>query len=204
MLSQGGDGAFQVHGVPKCDGGDDQVESAGTLALIFEAAVAHFPLAIEEDGAGESVPGLAFVEPDLHTSAQLRVSHPFQHKEGALDTPDFAKRCVETVLSRVACEFADNERGGHRPISDGSGEAQDLLPLRFNQQKVELAPNKRSESRMIALLPRYIEPLVGKVTNARCEAKAQKMAECKDVVGKTARIGVVLLDSQIGLMVEPR
>lgn len=37
---------------------------------------------------------------------------------------------------------------------------------------------------MIALLARYIEPLVGQVTNTRCEAKSQKMAECKDVIGK--------------------
>lgn len=55
---------------------------------------------------------------------------------------------------------------------------------------------------MIALLPRHIEPLVGQVTNTRCEAEAQKMAEGEDVVGETARIGVVLLDPQIGLMVE--
>jgi hypothetical protein len=55
---------------------------------------------------------------------------------------------------------------------------------------------------MITLLPRYIEPLVGKVTNTRRKAKSQKMAECKDVVDETSCVGVVLLDSQIGLMVE--
>ena len=70
MVAEAGYGPVQVHGVPKCDGGDDQVESAGTVALIFEATVVHFPLAIEEDGAGESVSGFPFVKPDLHASAQ--------------------------------------------------------------------------------------------------------------------------------------
>ncbi len=175
MPSQGGDGAFQVYGVPKGYGGNDQVESAGSVALVFEATVAQIALAIEEDSAGESVPGFAFVESNLHTPAQLRVFHPFQHEEGALDAPDFAKRGVEAVLSRVAREFAEDERCGHGPMSDGSGEAQDLFPLRADQFQVELAPNERSEGRMIALLTRYIEPLVGQVTNTRCEAEAQKM-----------------------------
>lgn len=84
--------------------------------------------------------GFTFVEPDLHTSAQFRVFHPFQHEEGALDAPDFAERGVETVLSRAAREFADDKRSGHGPVSDGSGEAQDLLPLCLNQLQVELAP----------------------------------------------------------------
>jgi len=140
MLAEGGDGAFQVHGGPKDDGCNDQIEPAGAVALIFEATVAQVALAIEEDGAGESVPGFTLVEPYLHTPTQFRVFHPFQHEEGALDTPDFAKRGVQAVLSRVACEFADYERSGHRPMSDGSGEAQNLLPLRLNQLQVEPAP----------------------------------------------------------------
>jgi hypothetical protein len=41
MLSQGGDGAFQVYGVPKDDGGNDQIESACAVALVLEAAVAQ-------------------------------------------------------------------------------------------------------------------------------------------------------------------
>lgn len=57
MLPQGGDGAFQVYGVPKDDGGNDQIESAGAVALVLEAAVAQVALPIEEDGAGESVSG---------------------------------------------------------------------------------------------------------------------------------------------------
>ncbi len=65
MLAECGYSPFQVHGVPERDGGDDQVESAGTVALVLEATVAQVPLAVEEDGAGESVSGFAFVETDL-------------------------------------------------------------------------------------------------------------------------------------------
>ena len=108
MLPQGGDGAFQVYGVPKNDGGNDQIESAGAVALVLEAAVAQVALPIEEDGAGESVSGLAFVESDLHTPTKFRVFHPLQHEEGTLNAPDFTEGNVEAVLARIAREFADN------------------------------------------------------------------------------------------------
>jgi hypothetical protein len=123
MLPQGDDGAFQINGVPKGDNGDDQVESAGMVALVFKATITQVAFAIEEDSPSESVSGFAFVWLDLHTSAQFRVFYPFQHEGGTLDAPDFAKRGVEAVLSRLACEFADDERSRHGPVLDASGEA---------------------------------------------------------------------------------
>jgi hypothetical protein len=47
----------------------------------FRTTVAQLALAIEEDGSCESVSGLAFVEPDLHTPAQLWIFHPLQHEQ---------------------------------------------------------------------------------------------------------------------------
>jgi hypothetical protein len=58
-------------------------------------------LPIEEDGAGESVSGLAFVESDLHTPTKFRVFHPLQHEEGTLNAPDFTEGNVEAVLARM-------------------------------------------------------------------------------------------------------
>ena len=52
------------------------------------------------------------------------------------------------------------------------------------------------------LLARNIESLVSEVADAGREAEAQQMAERKDVIGEACGVGVVLLDSQIGLMVE--
>jgi hypothetical protein len=87
MLPQGDDGAFQINGVPKGDNGDDQVESAGMVALVFKATITQVAFAIEEDSPSESVSGFAFVWLDLHTSAQFRVFYPFQHEGGTLDAP---------------------------------------------------------------------------------------------------------------------
>ena len=55
---------------------------------------------------------------------------------------------------------------------------------------------------MVALLAWHIEPLVGGIADAGRETKAQKVAERKDVIGEASGVGVMLLDPQIGLMVE--
>ena len=116
MVAQGGDRAFQVHRVPEDDGRNDQVEPACAVTLVLEASVAQVALPVEEDGTSEGVPGLALVEANLDTSAQLRVLHPLQHEERALDAADFAKRRVEAILSGITCKFSNDERGGHCPV----------------------------------------------------------------------------------------
>ena len=202
MSAQGGDGAFQVHGVPEDDGGDDQVKAAGAIALVLEAAVAQVALPVEEDRTGESVPSFAFVEADLNTPSQLGVFHPLQHEKRPLDAADFAQRGVEAVLARIAGQLADDERGRHRAVPDGRCESQNLFPLRSDQFQIQLAPDQRSERRVVALLSWHIKPLVGEIPDAGRKAKAQQVAERKDMIGKAGRVGVVLLDPQIGLMVE--
>jgi hypothetical protein len=77
----GSNGAFKVYGVPKNYGGDNQVQTAGAISLVLKAAVAEVALAVEEDRPRESISGLAFVEANLDTPAELGVFHPLQHKE---------------------------------------------------------------------------------------------------------------------------
>lgn len=52
---------FQVHGVPERDGGDYQVEPACPVALVLKGSVSDLAETIEEDGAGERIPGLSFI-----------------------------------------------------------------------------------------------------------------------------------------------
>ena len=75
-------------------------------------------------------------------------------------------------------------------------------PLCSDQLQIELAADQRSERWVVALPAWHIEPLVGEIADAGRETKAQQMTECKDVIGEAGGVGVMLLDPQIGLMVE--
>jgi hypothetical protein len=57
-----GIGAFEVDRVPKHDSGCDQVEAAGLVALLLEAAVTDFASAVEKYGASQRVAGFAVVQ----------------------------------------------------------------------------------------------------------------------------------------------
>jgi hypothetical protein len=69
---------FQVDGIPKGDGGDDQVEATGPVVLMFEAAVPHLSQSVEEHRSGQGVPGLPLVEPDLHPTTQPGILEPLE------------------------------------------------------------------------------------------------------------------------------
>ena len=105
-------------------------------------------------------------------------------------------------MAGVAGELADDERGRHGAVPDGCSEPQNLFPLGSDQFEVQLAADQRSERGVIALLAGHIKPLVGEITDAGRETKAQQMAERENVIGESGRVGVVLLDPQIGLVVE--
>jgi hypothetical protein len=76
VAPQGSNGAFKIYGVPKNDGGDNQVQAAGAISLVLEAAVAEVALAVEEDGTRESVSGSPLLRP---TWTRLRSSGSFIH-----------------------------------------------------------------------------------------------------------------------------
>ncbi len=44
-----------------------------------------------------------------------------------------------------------------------------------------------------------MEPFVGKIADAERETKTKQVAERKDVIGETRRIGVLFFNPQIGL-----
>ena len=65
-----GNGVSEVDGVPEDDGGDREVKAIGTVALVFEGAVPDLAVAMEKQGAGERVPGLALVEAGVGTAPE--------------------------------------------------------------------------------------------------------------------------------------
>lgn len=47
-------GAFQIDRVPQGDGGDQEIQAAGAMMLVFEGTVSHFSKPVEKDRARAS------------------------------------------------------------------------------------------------------------------------------------------------------
>ena len=82
-LAQNIDGAFQISGVPKDDGRDDEIEAGGAVLLIFVRAVADFAEPMDEDRPRETVAGFAFVELLAGPASQIGVFDPIESEERA-------------------------------------------------------------------------------------------------------------------------
>ena len=64
---------FKVHGIPQHDGGRQQVQSTGAVALLLEAPVADLAESLDADRPGQGVARLALVEPGMYALAQFDV-----------------------------------------------------------------------------------------------------------------------------------
>src|SRR5450755_841395 len=113
--------AFKIDRVPEDDGGRDQVQPAGSISLLLEAAVTDLAEAIEEHRPGQCVTGVALVQSRVHTPTQLDALQPVEDEERALDTSQLAQGDGQAVLAWVAAELAQHQRGRHRALLDRGG-----------------------------------------------------------------------------------
>ena len=82
LFAQPMDSASQIDGVPQHDGGNDQIQPAGSVALILKASIAQLAQAVEEDRTRQGVLRFAFVQPQLHPLAEFRALKPLQREQG--------------------------------------------------------------------------------------------------------------------------
>jgi len=61
-LAQGGDGTFEVSGVPQNDRGDDEVEAGSAVLLVLVGAITDFAEPMDKDGTRQAVAGFALVQ----------------------------------------------------------------------------------------------------------------------------------------------
>ena len=202
VATQGVRGPFQIDSVPQHDGGSHQVQAAGPVALLLETAVADFAQAVEEHGAGQRVARLALVQPGMHAAAQLDALQPVQDEQRALDASQLAQRHSQAVLAGIAAELAQHQRGRHRALLDRGGQPQDFVPMGANVLDIERAADHRLQRIVSDIAFRDVELGVAQVADARRKAEAQQMHQGKNVIGEARRVGVVLLDAQVGFVVQ--
>ena len=193
---------LQIDRVPQHDGRRHQVEAGSAVALLLETAVADFAQAVEEHGASQRVARLALVQPGMHAAAQFHALQPVQDEQRALDAPQLAQGDGQAVLARVAAKLPEHQRGRHRALLDRGGQPQDLVPMGADVLDVERAADHRFERVIGGIALRDVELGVAQVADARREAEAQEVHQGEDVIGEARRVGVMLLDPQVGFVVQ--
>ena len=170
------------------------------VALLLEAAVPDLSQTAEENSPGERVACLAFVESRMDTAAQLDALQPGEDEQGSFNPTQLAQCNRKAVLSRVAAQLAEHERSRHGALFDRRGEAEDLVPMSADGFEVEGPSDHGRKRRVFDLAARKVQPSVAQVADARREAETEQMHEGEDAIGEACRIGVVLLDPQVGFM----
>ena len=101
---------LDVHGVPERDGGGDESEAAGAVALLLEAPVPDLSGAAEKHGSREDVVRLTFVQAGVDAAAQLDALQPGEVELGSFDPAQLARSDCKAVLARVAMLLASRSR----------------------------------------------------------------------------------------------
>jgi hypothetical protein len=74
------DAAFKIHGVPKRDGGDNQIYAAGSMLPVLVGAVAQFPQTVKEHRSSQRIASLPFGQVSVDALSQLDVLDAVQQE----------------------------------------------------------------------------------------------------------------------------
>ena len=196
------DRPLDVHRVPERDGGCDESEATCAVALLLEAAISDFSQAAKEYGSGKGIARFTFVETGMDAASQFDALQPGEDEQCPFDPAQCAQGDSETVLAGVAAQLAKHERGRYGALLDRRCEMKDIVPVSADSFQVDCSTNHRHKRWVFDLAVRQIEPCVAQVADARREAKTEQMHEGEDVIGEARGVGVMLFNSQVGLMVK--
>jgi hypothetical protein len=87
-------------------------------------------------------------------------------------------------------------------VADRRGQPEHLVELPLDQPLIEGGPDQLPQSGPLRGLAGDVEPPVGQVPDPGREPEAQEVAQREDMVGEAGRVRVMLLDPQVGLVVE--
>lgn len=93
------------------------------------AAIAHFTELVEEDPASKSVSSFPSGQTCAGSFPQFQAAHPFQCKEGPLQSPQFAQGNCESVLPGICGQAFQDRRSGGGSGLDGGREPEDFGPV---------------------------------------------------------------------------
>lgn len=168
----------------------------------FSLYLGMTPRRVKNTAPGQGVAGFALVLSSMHAAAQFDALQPVEDEQRALAPAQLAQGHGQAVLAWIAAELAQHQRGGDRALLDRAGQAQDVVPMGADVLDIQGAANHWAQSRVVLDAIRNIQRGFAEIADARCEAEAQQVHQGEDVIGEASPVGVVLLDPQVGLVVQ--
>ena len=191
-----------IGGIPEDDGGDDQVETRGSVLLGLMAAVDDSPLPEGVDGLRKGMPLLALVEPGLAAAPERGIFQPIEHEERSLDLSDLLQGNVHLVLAFVGSEFSQHDRRRSVTGLKRCHQTRDVVPMLADYIGTNTLAEKRRDRRIVRRRCDRDQPSIRKVAQSRTEAEPKHGAERKHVIGCPAGVSVVLRYGEIASMME--
>ena len=122
--------------------------------------------------------------------------------KGSFDSAQFTEGHSEAILARIAAQLAKHERSRHGSLLDRSGETKDVVPVRANYFQIDSRARHGCQRLVSDLAVWKVKLRVAQIADAWSKAEAERMHEGEDMVGEAGRVGVMLLDPQVGFMVK--
>ena len=109
---------LKVVRVPKNDGSSEEIETAGSIALLLETAIPYIPESIEKYRACQSIARLPIDWRRMNAPTQIDALQPVQKEQRPLDPSEFTQCGRQSVLAWIAAELCDHERRGDDTLLD--------------------------------------------------------------------------------------
>jgi len=138
----------------------------------------------------------------VHATTQLDTLQPVEDKQRALDPAQLPQGHGQAVLTWIAAQLAQHQRGSDGALFDRRGQTQNLVPVSADVLNVQRAADHWAQRRVVLYALRDIQFGFAQVADARGKTKAQQMHQGEDMIGEASRVGVVLLDPQIRLVIQ--
>jgi hypothetical protein len=123
-------GPFEVNRIPERDLRDHEIQTDGSVTLIFIGAIPDLTEAMEEHRPRERVPRLSFVQSASQTTPQRWIAKSFESEQASLQSTVFPKPRRQVVLARIGGQFPQDQGGGHDSLPDRGRETHDLIDNR--------------------------------------------------------------------------
>src|ERR1700761_5619900 len=188
------DDAGEVDRIPVNDRADHEIEAGGAKGLAVEGAVTALAALVKEDGPLQLVRRFSLVETAETAPPQLGIAIPFDHEAGSFEAADFTQGPREFAGLLGRGKLLQNRRGRDDALVHRCRHTQQLVPIVADEIDVDPCAEMSLQLRIGVWLLERMEFSIFEIAQARREPPTEQGEQSKDMIARTAGVGVMFVD----------